>query len=210
MALYLRHREDGIQWAVWKMEEPLDVLLSLLPNTRKISCEKELLRFTSERRKMEWLSVRVLLYSMLQEDKEIVYSSEGKPFLSDHSFYISISHTKGYVAVMLASSVPVGIDIEQYAQRVHKVCDRYVRPDEQVESYQGDITWGLLLHWSAKEAVFKRMENADADLRKLRLTHFIPQEEGTFQVQELVTAQQELYSVGYRICPDFVLTWTLN
>ena len=77
MALYLRHREDGIQWAVWKMEEPLDVLLSLLPNTRKISCEKELLRFTSERRKMEWLSVRVLLYSMLQEDKEIVYSSEG-------------------------------------------------------------------------------------------------------------------------------------
>ena len=67
-----------------------------------------------------------------------------------------------------------------------------------------------LLHWSAKEAVFKRMENADADLRKLRLTHFIPQEEGTFQVQELVTAQQELYSVGYRICPDFVLTWTLN
>ncbi|KAA4196045.1 siderophore biosynthesis protein, partial [Bacteroides ovatus] len=30
------------------------------------------------------------------------------------------------------------------------------------------------------------------------------------QVQELVTAQQELYSVGYRICQDFVLTWTLN
>ena len=110
----------------------------------------------------------------------------------------------------LASSVPVGIDIEQYAQRVHKVSDRYVRPDEQVESYQGDITWGLLLYWSAKEAVFKRMENADADLRKLRLTHFIPQGEGTFQVQELATEQQELYSVGYRICPDFVLTWTLN
>ena len=68
----------------------------------------------------------------------------------------------------------------------------------------------LLLHWSAKEAVFKRMENADADLRKLRLTHFIPQEQGTFQVQELATEQQELYSVGYRICPDFVLTWTLS
>ena len=167
-------------------------------------------RFVSERRKMEWLSVRVLLYSMLQEDKEIGYSPEGKPYLTDHSSFISISHTKGYVAVMLASSVPVGIDIEQYAQRVHKVSDRYVRPDEQVESYQGDITWGLLLYWSAKEAVFKRMENADADLRKLRLTHFIPQGEGTFQVQELATEQQELYSVGYRICPDFVLTWTLN
>ena len=175
MALYLRHREDGIQWAVWKMEESLDVLLSLLPNTRKISSEKELPRFTSERRKMEWLSVRVLLYSMLQEDKEIVYSSEGKPFLSDRSFYISISHTKGYVAVALSSLNPVGIDIEQYGQRVHRVSDRYIRPDEQVESYQEDLTWGLLLYWSAKETIFKRMENADADLRKLRLAHFIPQ-----------------------------------
>ena len=64
--------------------------------------------------------------------------------------------------------------------------------------------------FAAKEAVFKRMENADADLRKLRLTHFIPQEQGTFQVQELATEQQELYSVGYRICPDFVLTWTVT
>ncbi len=121
---------------------------------------------------MEWLSVRVLLYAMLQEDKEIGYSPEGKPYLTDHSFFISISHTKGYVAVMLASSVPAGIDIEQYAQRVHKVSDRYIRSDEQTEPYQDDMTWGLLLHWSAKEAVFKRMENADADLRKLRLTHF--------------------------------------
>ena len=210
MGLFLQHKTVDMQWAVWKMEESLDTLFTLLPDARRVSCEQEMQRFTSDRRKLEWLSVRVLLYSMLQEDKEIGYSSEGKPHLTDNSSFISISHTKGYVAVMLASSVPVGIDIEQYAQRVHKVCDRYVRPDEQVESYQGDITWGLLLHWSAKEAVFKRMENADADLRKLRLTHFIPQEEGTFQVQELVTAQQELYSVGYRICPDFVLTWTVT
>ena len=172
MALFLQYKTNGIQWAVWKMEESLDALLLLLPGARRAFCEQELNRFVSERRKVEWLSVRVLLYSMLQEDKEIGYSPEGKPYLTDHSSFISISHTKGYVAVMLASSVPVGIDIEQYAQRVHKVSDRYVRPDEQVESYQGDITWGLLLHWSAKEAVFKRMENADADLRKLRLTHF--------------------------------------
>ena len=210
MASFLQYKTNGIQWAVWKMEESLDTLFSLLPDARRVSCEQEMQRFTSDRRKLEWLSVRVLLYSMLQEDKEIGYSSEGKPHLTDNSSFISISHTKGYVAVILSSVAPVGIDIEQYAQRVHKVSDRYIRSDEQTEPYQGDMTWGLLLHWSAKEAVFKRMENADADLRKLRLTHFIPQEEGTFQVQELVKAQQELYSVGYRICPDFVLTWTLN
>ena len=210
MALFLQHKTDDIQWAVWKMEESLDALLALLPDARRIFCEQELNRFVSERRKMEWLSVRVLLYSMLREDKEIGYSSEGKPYLADRSFFISISHTKGYVAVMLGSRTPVGIDIEQYGQRVHRVSDRYVRSDEQAETYQGDTTWSLLLHWSAKEAVFKRMEDADADLRKFRLTHFVPQEEGTFQVQEFVTELHELYTVGYRIHPDFVLTWTLN
>lgn len=210
MALFLQHKTDDIQWAVWKMEESLETLLSLLPEARRFSCEKDLNRFVSERRKLEWTSVRALLYSMLPEDKEIAYSPDGKPYLTDHSFFISISHTKGYVAVGLSSQVSVGIDIEQYGQRVHKVFDRYIRPDEQAEAYQGDITWSLLLHWSAKEAIYKRMEDADADLRKLRLAHFVPQEEGVFQVQEFVTKDQKLYTVGYRLHPDFVLTWTLN
>ena len=210
MALFLQHKTDDIQWAVWKMEESLDALLALLPDARRVFCEQELNRFVSERRKMEWLSVRVLLYAMLQEDKEIGYSPEGKPYLTDHSFFISISHTKGYVAVMLASFTQAGIDIEQYGQRVKRVYDRFIRSDERVEPYQGDETWSMLLHWSAKETIFKSMENADADLRKLCLSHFIPQSEGVFQVREYATERQQLFTVGYRICPDFVLTWTVT
>ena len=193
MGLFLQHKTKDIHWAIWKMEESLESLLTLLPATRK----------------MEWLSVRVLLYSMLQEDKEIIYSSEGKPSLGDHSFFISISHTKGYVAVILSPIAPVGIDIEQYGHRVKRVYDRFIRPDEQVEPYWGDVTWSMLLHWSAKETIFKSMENADADLRKLCLSHFVPQEEGTFQVQEYATEQQQSFTGGYRISPDFVLTWTI-
>jgi phosphopantetheinyl transferase len=210
MGLFLQDKTNDTQWAVWKVEESLEALLALLPDARRVCCEQELLQFASERRKIEWLSVRALLYFMLKEDKQIGYSSEGKPFLTDDSFFISISHTKGYVAVILNPKTPVGIDIEQYGQRVHRVSDRYIRPDEQVESYQEDLTWGLLLYWSAKETIFKRMENADADFRKLRLAHFIPQVEGTFQVQEFATQQQKLYTVGYRIEPDFVLMWTEN
>ena len=210
MASFLQYKTNGIQWAVWKMEESLDALLLLLPGARRAFCEQELNRFVSERRKMEWLSVRVLLYSMLQEDKEIGYSPEGKPYLTDHSFFISISHTKGYVAVILSSVAPVGIDIEQYGQRVKRVYDRFIRSDERVEPYQGDETWSMLLHWSAKETIFKSMENADADLRKLCLSHFIPQSEGGFQVREYATERQQLFTVGYRICPDFVLTWTVT
>ena len=114
MASFLQYKTNGIQWAVWKMEESLDALLLLLPGARRAFCEQELNRFVSERRKMEWLSVRVLLYSMLQEDKEIGYSPEGKPYLTDHSFFISISHTKGYVAAILASLGSVRTETEPY------------------------------------------------------------------------------------------------
>lgn len=218
MALFLENKSDNLYWAVWKMEESPEVLLSLLPERRREVCLQEMQRFVSERRKLEWLSVRVLLYSMLQEDKEIAYSPEGKPLMADNSSFISISHTKGYVAVILSYVHPVGIDIEQYGQRVHRVADRYIRSDERVEVgcvadmplNQDDKTWSLLLHWSAKETIFKRMENPDADLRKLRLSHFIPQEKGLFHVQEFVTESQRIYSVGYHICADFVLTWTLD
>ena len=124
MGLFLQDKTNDTQWAVWKVEESLEALLALLPDARRVCCEQELLQFASERRKIEWLSVRVLLYFMLKEDKQIGYSSEGKPFLTDDSFFISISHTKGYVAVILNPKTPVGIDIEQYGKRVHKVFDR--------------------------------------------------------------------------------------
>lgn len=207
MGLYLQHKSGELHWAVWKMEEDLNTLLSLMPDARKASFEQELQRFSSEHRKLEWLSVRVLLYTMLNEDKRIEYSTEGKPYLSDHSFFISISHTKGYVAVILNPVDPVGIDIEQYGQRVQRVTDRFIRPDEPIEPYLGDKTWSMLLHWSAKETIYKCMENADADLRKLCLSHFMPQEEGVFSVREYATELQQQFTVGYRITPDFVLTW---
>ena len=185
MGLFLQDKTNDTQWAVWKVEESLEALLALLPDARRVCCEQELLQFASERRKIEWLSVRVLLYFMLKEDKQIGYSSEGKPFLTDDSFFISISHTKGYVAVILNPKTPVGIDIEQYGKRVHKVFDRFIRPDEQVEAYQGDTTWGGLLHWSAKETVFKCMKNADADLRKLCLSHFILKRKALFRLENM-------------------------
>lgn len=207
MALFLQHKEHSCRWAVWKMDESIGELLDLLPVSLREGYEKEIRQFMSVHRRQEWLSVRVLLFTLLGEKKEIGYEVSGKPYLTDGSFYISISHTKGYVAIILSPEVPVGIDIEQYGRRIHKVIDRFVRPDEEVGSFQQDMTWGLLIHWSAKETIFKYMKDPDSDLRKLCLSPFIPQKEGRFQLREYVTGQQQLFDVGYRINPDFVLTW---
>ena len=53
MGLFLQHKTVDMQWSVWKMEESLDTLFSLLPDVRRVSCEQEMQSFTSDRRKLE-------------------------------------------------------------------------------------------------------------------------------------------------------------
>ena len=175
MALFLSHKEPLYRWGVWKMDESVDTLLDLLPE--RDYYEREVQRFVASHRRLEWLSVRALLFRLLGEHKEVCYQPSGKPYLADYSYFISISHTKGYVSVILSDKVPVGIDIEQYGQRVHRVAHKYMREDESVRLYKEDATWSLLLHWSAKEVMFKCMDTDGVDFRQhLHIEPFLLQE----------------------------------
>ena len=166
MSLFIQHTYPSYKWGVWKMDETLDELLSMLPQQETYL--EGLQRFSAEHRRLEWLSVRVLLFTLLGEEKEIAYYPSGKPYLADKSASISISHTRGYVSVIIGEAgKEVGIDIEQYGERVHKVAHKYMRTDEPLSSYQGTDTWALLLHWSAKEVMFKCMNTPEVDFRSI-------------------------------------------
>lgn len=208
MALLTQIKGDFWSLGVWRMEESLTALQDELSNTTLF--EEATKQFTSLHRQLEWLSVRVLLYHLLHEHKEIGYLPSGKPYLVDGSYHLSISHTKGYVAVILGST-PVGVDIEQYGQRVHKVAHKYMREGETVHPYQADDTWSLLLHWSAKEVMFKCMNTAEVDFRKhLYIEPFVPQEQGSFNAHEYRTELQQSFKIDYLLHPDFVLTWHID
>lgn len=210
MALLLQEGCENTRWGLWKLEENMEELLVFLPGWLREEYRQEAETFTSPSRQTEWLAVRALLSQMAGSDKRISYASNGKPCLADGSYYISISHTRGYVAIMLSTEGPVGIDIEQFGSRVHRVANRFLNPEDEVVPDEGseDTTCSLLLHWSAKEAVYKRIEHPDADLRKLKLSPFFPQSAGNIVVQECSTAVCEQFSVSYRVFQDFVLTWT--
>ena len=130
MPVFKQYIESSYKWGIWKTSESLEELLALLPHKEKY--EEGIGKFTAISRKLEWLAVRVLLYTMLGEEKEIHYYSNGGPYLADGSFSISISHTKGYVAVLLGEpGKRVGIDIECYSERVRKVAHKFMREDEK-------------------------------------------------------------------------------
>lgn len=207
MPLLMQHTENSCTWGIWKMDESLDELLEMLPQQEMYS--QNMQRFSAEHRRMEWLSVRVLLYTLLGEEKEIVYLPTGKPYLADRSASLSISHTRGYVSVIIGKAgKEVGIDIEQYGERVHKVAHKYMRADEVVSFYLDTDTWSLLLHWSAKEVMFKCMNTQDVDFREhLHILPFTVSAKGVFYAEEYRTPEQQKFLIHYLLHSDFVLTW---
>lgn len=205
MGLFIEHKTNEICWGVWKMQESWEELTELLQHPAL--CQEALHRFNAPHRRMEWLTARLLLQTLTGRIPEIDYLPNGKPIVRNQNMYISISHTKGYVAVILANR-EVGIDIEQYGQRVHKVKNRFIRTDEIILPYHGEDTWSLLLHWSAKETLFKCLGNSEVDFREhLHILPFTPQAKGCIHAKEYRTPQRNTFTLQYELHPDFVLTY---
>ena len=164
----------------------------------------------TEKRKQEWLSIRVLLKELLGEEKEILYNSFGKPYLSDNSFHISISHTKGYAALIINKENEVAIDIEKIAPRVENIRKRFVNEEEEKALSQSNEIIHLLLYWSAKESLFKRLgvENVDFKMH-LHIQPFEPilEEWSDFEAYETRTKYQNCFKIKYFVHEDYVLTY---
>lgn len=191
------------------MDETEEELLSMLP--RREVYARCVSQYAAPHRRLEWLAVRVLLFTLLGEERDIAYRPSGKPYLADGSYAFSISHTKGYAAVVLGEpDSEVGIDIEQYGERVRKVAHKFMRPDEQALAYEGNEVWSLLLHWSAKETMFKCLNASEVDFKEhLQVFPFIPRREGTFDAREYRTDRRQMFHISYQITSDFVLTWSV-
>ncbi len=208
MPLFRTHREGELLLGIWKTDESTEQLLEMLD---RHEWYREAVERYGKSRLHEWLAVRVLLKTLCGEEKEIAYHPSGRPYLKDDSFYLSISHTRGYVAVALHPFCEVGLDIEQYGTRVKKVASRFIRPDEEPTVRQGDEIYTLLLHWSAKETLFKLMDTVEVDfIEHLHILPFTQTESGCFQAREYRTEAQRAYEMHYLTHPDFVLTWALR
>ena len=206
MPIYRTYKQGNLTVGVWKVDETVEQLRSMF---HQFSIYEEgVARFTSEKRKQEWLAVRVLLKELCGEEKRIAYMPSGKPYLEDGSMHVSFSHTHGYVAVALHPFAEVGIDIEQYGTRVRRVASRFVREDERVSIEASDEVYALLLHWSAKETMFKLMEDEAVDfIKHLRILPFEPQESGKFEAYEKRSGQDRNFLIHYDTHPDYVLTY---
>lgn len=155
----IRKKQDGdTQTGVWRMTEALTELESryeIQPAERATYSG-----FRNDRRRKEWLTVRILLEELLGKGVHISYQPSGKPFLVGSNLFISITHTIGYVGIRLGVQ-PVALDMEYKSRRVINLIPHFVSPRETQYIDPADEVTTALIIWSAKETLYKRFDFTD-------------------------------------------------
>jgi len=138
---------------VWELtESPAELLeIFLFSPLEKSEFEK----ISAPKRQIEYLATRLLLQKLLGRKTEIGYHPDGRPVLEESPLNVSISHSANLVVVLL-SETACGVDAELKNRNIEKVAKRFLHPDElmYIES-SGNRQFLQMLHWCAKEAIFK-------------------------------------------------------
>ncbi len=192
---------------ITEVTENVDELLKLFQLSD--SEEIEFNNIVSDKRKLEYLGVRIALKELLNKKPEINYDENGKPHLADESFHISISHTKNYIAVMIHPSRRVGIDIEFRNDKIQKIYKRFLSETEQLHLSNINDIRPLHIAWSVKEALYKIIGKEAVDFAKqLEILPFELQNSGQLAAKHVLSEKKfELY---YKITTDYTLAYCVE
>lgn len=192
MPLIRKQRIDESTWlALWQMTESVEQM----PEPAQV----DLSAFTSLRRKKEKLTEYLLLKDLTDDDSLVVRHNEDGALFVD-GYYLSLSHTEGWAAMILSKNHRVGVDIEYVSERVNRVASRFIREDEQQESLTE-----RLINWCAKEAVYKFFTEQHLEFHEMRLLPYLQEKEGNVVVENL--KQQVQVTVSYEVTDDYVLAY---
>ena len=171
MLVFREHINDS-ELIIWQIDETLEELMEL----SKHHYDHELEAISNDVRKKERILSRYLLEMLIGRKAEVKYEASGKPIMDGVNF--SISHTKNYVAVIVGSGI-VGVDIEHKSDRIFKVTEKIMHPEElnTLSSYtknseekgifSSEAQKFALLCWCAKETVFKMIDEIGVDFTKM-------------------------------------------
>jgi len=209
MPLIVRQNIENGVIGVWKIIEEIENLVTLA----RLS-QQDVNTFSgisALHRKKEWLGTRALLNELLNEAQLIEYHIDGRPFLNNSPYNISISHSSGYVAVILHTHSIPGIDIELLTRQVGRVASRFLSPDELAACIAKPelSNHRFLVHWCAKEAIFKMvpLSNIEFATDINILPDDFDQESGTFK--GIFNDKTGPVPIGlyYRITDELMIIW---
>ncbi len=205
--LFINEIDKDVRLGVWKMEENLNYeqFASLPFYDRLMSL--------SDGRRKETASVYSLLFAMTGNRNLVIgHEPSGKPYVEGYK--IGISHTKGFVSVILSTSCDVAVDIEYINTRVLRIADRFLREDEKPNALQfakekdekgrhiPDVI-PTLLFWCAKETIYKLYSDERLTFQNIKIMD--AEQGGALCGNNLITG--ESVRIDYTFNNDYVLTY---
>lgn len=207
--LFINEIDKDVRLGVWEMEENLNYekFASLPFYDRLMSL--------SENRRKETASVYSLLFAMTGNRNLVIgHEPSGKPYVEGYK--IGISHTKGFVSVILSTSCDVAVDIEYINTRVLRIADRFLREDEKPNALQSskekkekgdkDVVPDViptLLFWCAKETIYKLYSDERLTFQNIKISN--TEQGGALCGNNLITG--ESVRIDYTFNEDYVLTY---
>jgi phosphopantetheinyl transferase len=192
---------------VWKIEEDLETLLEfvVLDNDEK----KKYKAYSSNSRKLEFLSVRALLSELIGKEARIVYNKNNKPFLKDGSRFISISHSHKLTAILLSTNEKVGIDLEYMSSNIAAFAFKFLNRKEKITKENEDRRYHLYIHWCAKEALYKICDKEGISISKnIIIEPFVLKESGEIKGQVHTDKINESFDLFYSKYDNYAIVWT--
>jgi phosphopantetheinyl transferase len=165
--------------------------------------------YLGEGRKAEQEAVRRLIGELAPGNK-LSHLPNGVPYIEGYPHNISLSHTKGFIAfVAHPKPHPAGIDIEYRGERVLRIRERFLSPEENAAIDESHVAEHLLLHWCAKETLYKLLSTSGVDFRReLHIMPFPFGISGTIQVMETHTSTtRQPFLLDFEVKPDYVCVW---
>ena len=162
---FKKNWKDGTEVLVWKIIEDEHFFLAELNSYPFIIQDLEKIRYSSKRR--QYLASRYLLKSLLGVKAfcKLKKTKRGKIYLPGDHLKLSLSHSASYAAVVV-SLVDVGVDIQEFDQRLLTLSRKFVNENEFGYIDKGNPLLDYHLIWGAKESIFKAWGKGGLDFKK--------------------------------------------
>ena len=205
MPLYKTIPLSGGMIGVWQLTE---TSAELLPDfSSQELADPDFQQYSYEKRKVEWLAIRLLIKQLIGSDFMLSYFDTGKPILNHSKFkHISISHSRDFVAVFIHEKLNLGIDIENISRNYIAIEKKYLSETEEAQVDKNPILHSL--YWCAKEAIFKLVPDEGVDFKhQIRISPFNPELNDQFQGSFHSGNMESNYTLHYQIFSDNCMVW---
>jgi phosphopantetheinyl transferase len=140
---------------------------------------------------------------------DVRLSPTGRPFVDGDRAHFSISHSNRFAAAIFSDTFRVGIDVEEYSDRIFRVAHRFVSgPERQLMTSEWPEREQITAMWSVKEALYKWQGQAGLDfLAHIRIDQFEVEGETGQAACRIEGNEQAPAIVQIRYFEDCCMAW---